>query len=300
MSNDPAYRDLVALWQRHDWRESLFAPGVAILQALLPDGSSASGAGRRRETALFRCLGETAEWQALQAAGATKQGGFASTRDGIAAHSLSETARCNAVLEAFERFAVTGWWLGRLGAHPVATDWLVQHGIADRIAEARRGAAQKRRTGLWQIDVAAGPAVMVCRSTSFRGQQPVLGYGCAPDPRRAAEKALREMLLMEVNLMELLAAGPTGGTGRLTAVRQRIESFARRCPSLLPLHGHVTPALPAPSALPDAAEGWFGTSLDLHDMPLTDAPASGQISVWLCRPAIPAPDLSDPDGSPFL
>ena len=250
MSNQTGYRELVALWQRHDWRESIFAPGIVILQALLPDGTTASGAGWRRETALGRCVGETAEWHALSKAAGTDRWGYAAGRDGIAAHLDPETARQTALVEAFERFAVIGWWLGRLPARSVARDWLAEKGISQRLAEARHGAAQKRRTGLWQIKTQtrtqAGPVVMVCRSISLRGQQPILGYGCDPEPRRAAEKALREMLLMELNLVELLAAGATGAADRLDPVRLRIESFARRCPALLPAMPQVTPGLGCP------------------------------------------------------
>lgn len=298
MPNAPDYRDLAALWQRHDWRESLFAPGIAILQALLPDGSTASGAGWQREAALYRCLGETAEWRALRDAGGVEQAGFNAGRDGIAAHPCPDAARRNATLEAFERLAVTGWWGGRWAARPVSAPWLEAQGIAERLDAARSGAAQKRRTGLWQIDLPSGPAVMVCRSTSFRGQQPILGYGCDLDPRQSADKALREMLLMELNLMELLAAGPAGGDDRLAPMRHRIEVHAMRCPALLPMQGALTPRAAPPDPAP--GESWFGTTLDLRALSPDVSCPDGQIAVWLCRPALPAPDLSGPDGSPFL
>lgn len=57
--------DLIACWQRYDWRQSMFAPGVVILQALTQEGFTASGLGSSRETAFARCLGETAELHAL-------------------------------------------------------------------------------------------------------------------------------------------------------------------------------------------------------------------------------------------
>lgn len=285
--------DLIGLWQRYDWRESLFAPSMAILQALLPDGSTASGAGRVRETALWRCLGETAEWQALRANGGA---GFSPHRDGLAAHPDSHAARTSAMLEAFERASVIGWWSGRLMARPMASDWLADQGIAHLLTTARRGAAQKRRSGLWHIATQTGPAVMVCRTTSFRGQEPVLGFGCDPSPQRAAEKALREALLMEVNLMELLAAQSTGGAGPLAPIRHRIESYARRCPALLPTAGQITPEQVCPPPTPQEAEVWFGTTVDLRDI----TPPGTPIAVWLCRPAIPDPALCSQDDSPFL
>jgi YcaO cyclodehydratase, ATP-ad Mg2+-binding len=300
MLNQSGYRDLVALWQRYDWRESIFAPGIFILQALLPDGTTASGAGRRRETALGRCVGETAEWHALSKAVGTDRWGYAAGRDGIAAHPDPEIARRTALLEAFERFAVVGWWLGRLPGRSLTKDWLAENGISQRLAEARHGAAQKRRTGLWQIKSQTGPVVMVCRSVSFRGQQPILGYGCDPEPRRAAEKAVSEMFLMELNLVELLAAGATGAASLFDPVRLRIESFARRCPALLPAQPQVTPDQNDTSTSPETAHGWFGARVDLQEITPIHAQSENPVFVWLCRPAIPAPDVSDPNASPFL
>ncbi len=288
--------DLAAIWQRYDWRDSIFAPGIAIIQALLPDGSTASGAGRVRETALGRCLGETAEWRALYLSGEDFNLTFSSWRDGIAAHPDSGMAREAALLEAYERFAVIGWWQGRLSASPVAASWLADCGISARLAVARTGAAQKRLSGMWLIPSQAAPFVMVCRSTSFGGQQPVLGYGCDTSACRAAEKALREMLLMEMNLMELLAAGSCGVPARLETVRHRIEGFARRCPSLLPATPPIVPDPEAVSLSSTVAEEWFGARVELRDI----TPRGDPVVVWLCRPAIPDPLLPEAMDSPFL
>lgn len=274
----------------------MFAPGIAIIQALLPDGSTASGAGRGRETALSRCLGETAEWRALDLAGEGLHPGFSAWSDGIAAHPDSDTARKAALLEACERSVVIGWWQGRLPANPVPAHWLEQHGIADELAASRIGAAQKRLTGMWLIRAARAPCVIVCRSTSLGGQQPILGYGCDPCAPRAAEKALREMLLMEMNLMELLAAGSLALPDRLDTVRRRIDVFARRGPSLLPA---APPVVPAPEAAPmslTVAERWFGARVDVRDI----TPPEDPVAVWLCRPSIPSPLLPETTDSPFL
>lgn len=288
--------DLTSLWRRYDWRDSIFAPGMAILQALLPDGSTASGAGRARETALGRCLGETAEWHALRTLGADRHLSFSPWRDGIAAHPDNRTAREAALLEAYERFAVIGWWQGRLPANPVCANWLEEQEISLRLAAARIGAAQKRRTDIWLLASHAAPSVMVCRSTSLLGQQPILGYGCDTSPRRAAEKALRELLLMEVNLMELMAARSSGTVAGLKVKQRRIESFSRRCPHLLPATSWIIPGPDDLQASIEAASEWFSASVNLHDITPTGSP----VAVWLSRPSINVPALDRQDGSPFL
>lgn len=288
--------DLAAIWQRYDWRDSMFAPGLAIIQALLPDGSTASGAGRGRETALGRCLGETAEWRALDVAGDGLHPGFSPWCDGIAAHPDGDTARKTALLEACERSVVIGWWQGRLPANPVAAHWLEQHGIAAELATSRIGAAQKRLTGMWMIRAAGAPCVIVCRSTSLGGQQPVLRYGCDLTAPEAAKKALREMLLMEMNLMELLAAGSATLSPRLNAIRHSIELFARRCPSLLPTTPPVVPDPEEVFLTSTVAEAWFGAKVELREI----TPRGDPVVVWLCRPEIPNPLLPDATDSPFL
>jgi hypothetical protein len=288
--------DLAAIWQRHDWRENIFAPGIAIIQALLPDGSTASGAGRGRETALGRCLGETAEWRALNLAVEDLSPGFSPWRDGIAAHPDSAAARKAAVLEACERAAVIRWWQGHLSASPVAAHWMEQHGLTAQLAAARIGAAQKRLTGLWLLQTQGAPCVIVCRSTSLGGQQPILGYGCDVSAPQAAEKALREMLLMEMNLMELLAAGSHALPTRLETLRHRLEVFARRGPAILP----ATPlVVPDPDAEPPSsmvAEWWSDAKFDCLDI----TPPGDPFAVWLCRPAFPNPLLPESTDSPFL
>lgn len=287
----PRASDPTASWQRYDWRESFFAPGFVILQALTRGGRTASGAGQSRDKAFDRCAGETAEILAL-AAFRAGGGVFEPWRDGLAAHPDPEPAREAAMDEACERRAVAEWWLGRRPARPVAADWIRQAGLAARLDRARDGAALRRRTDWWQIEGASGPRTMICRSMSPEGQDPVLGYGAHRDPVRAAEKALRELLLMELNLMELLAARSFGCEGALQPVRNRIRGYARRSALLFPEAAAIHPAPPGDAN----ASGCFDTPPACHEI----SPPEGPLSVWICRPDLPAPLFTDETGLPYL
>ncbi|MFT4015202.1 MAG: YcaO-like family protein [Paracoccus sp. (in: a-proteobacteria)] len=282
--------ELAASWRCFDWRENFLAPGLSILQALTGQGQTASGAGLSRAEAYDRCIGETAELLAL--ARMQAQGdNFEATRDGIAAHADPAEARASAICEAHERRAVAAWWLGHAPARPIAPHWLLHSGTAELLARARRGAALKRPTDFWLIEMGHGPHVVIARSMSLERQDPVLGYGVHRDPARAAEKALRELLLMELNLMELLAARAHGSDGAYQSVQDRIRDFARRGPQLFPDQPPVVPGPPVE-----------GRDLDWFDRPphLCDLLPGGEIEVWLCRPDTPPPRFSRETGLPYL
>ncbi|MTH34602.1 hypothetical protein GL279_08315 [Paracoccus limosus] len=281
-------QDLAACWRSFDWRENFLAPGLVILQALTPDGQTASGAGLNRDEAWHRCLGETAEILALRAHRDAGRA-FDPTRDGIAAH-VDTRAACDAALfEAHERRAIAGWWLGWLQADPVAPDWLHEAGILGSLDLARRGAALKRRTDWWLVRLADGPCTMICRSASIEGQEPVLGYGAHPDPAEAARKAMRELLLMELNLIELLAARSHGLGPALEPVGRRIRDYALRGSSLFAEGPAVTPR---PAARLGA--DWLAPAPRMQEL------ATAPISVWLCQPDLPAPRFTAETGSPYL
>lgn len=282
-------------WRRYDWRESFFAPNIVILQALVGD-RTASGDGRSREAAFRRCLGETAEILALAALPETERAGFDPMRDGIAAHVEAETARRSALLEAFERQAVARWWQGETPARPVEEVWLGETGLTGMVTMARLGAALKRRTGWWQIETAPDrPVVMICRSMSVERQDPVIGYGCAMDPVEAARKALRELYLMEMNLMELLAARRLD-LGHPHPAQERIATFARRSPGLLPQQHPVTPPLFIADPVDPAPEQWLDAEVGEADITPPDCP----MRVWLCRPDLPVPLFDATIGLPFM
>lgn len=282
-------QQLTESWQRHDWRESFFAPGLVILQALTHDGQTASGAGLTRDEAFDRCLGETAEIVALT--DHRRHGGrFDPWRDGLAAHPDPEQACAAARTESCERAAVAEWWLGRQPAAPVSETWIAQAGLASRLEAMRRGAALRRRTDWWQIHSACEPCVMVCRSVSTEGQDPILGFGCDDDPVIAAEKALRELLLMELNLMELLAARATGAQAGLAEVCDRIRGYALHAPRLFPAAAANLPAAPC------------GLVSGFYPRPACreiSAPRA-ELSVWLSQPEVPSPLFTEASGLPYL
>lgn len=287
---NPAMDELAASWRRYDWRENFLAPGFEILQALTADGRTASGAGLTRDEAYLRCIGETAEIAALAGLRAHGQE-FDPIRDGIAAHRHAEAAREAALAEAHERRIVAEWWLGRIAARPVAQGWLDRHGLSQMLSDIRQGAALKRRTDWWLIQPSSGPGAMICRSTSLGGQDPVLGYGVHPRARLAAEKALRELLLMELNLMELLAARSRGNEAAQQAVSDRIRGYARRMGQLF---------VPGPAVIPSDETGtadsaWFDPPARLFPVG-----RGGSVAVWICQPDLPMPVFSTVTGWPYL
>lgn len=289
--------DLLAYWTRYDWRESFFAPGIAILQALTLSGKTASGAGESRDSAFRKCLGETAEFHALAAL--ERQGQAIETGTaGLAAHVDAECAKMGAVLEASERAAVMAWWSGDLIAAALPQAWLEGAKLTEQLGQLRHGAALKRRTGWWRIETPTGqPHVMICRSMSPEGQDMVLGFGADGCPGAAARKALNEMLLMEMNLMELMAGRAAGLSEALQRLRERIVTYGRRCPDLLPQRetsADLDPGNPRISA--EEAMRWFGGKADLADI----TPPDGPINVWICRPNPSQYPYRNEYGSPFL
>ena len=289
--------DLVAGWARFDWRESFFAPGLAILQALTLHGETASGAGETREDALQRCLGETAEYAALRGAAALGiDPGFNSLRDGLAAHPDAALARQLAWCEMVERRAVAAWWLGQSTASRLADGWLADTGIAGRLARLRHGAALRRVSSFWLIARSREPFTMICASHSQEGQSGVLGYGTALTAVEAAEKAMREVLLMELNLMEQIAERHLDGESSGRPIMPRGAGFAHHLAQRLPFD--AVPVTPPPGDAPDFTPE---DSVEYRDL----TPDGGPLCVWLCRsgsavPRFPAPAFPAPAGSPFF
>lgn len=296
MPPKPPPVDLASHWQRHDWRESFLAPGLAILQALTRSGRTASGADASRDLALRRCLSETAEIAALDQPG--QRAAFDPRRDGIAAHPDPAVARHSADCEAFERRMATLWWRGEIKARALSPAWQARSGLQAALAQARAGAAVRRRTGWWQIGAGrAGPCVVVCVTSSQEGQDPIPGYGCDADPAVAAAKALREALLMELNLMEVMALRAMADPQARAAaapLAARLADLARHLPLILPDLAPQTGSAPVASQLLSGPADWFGLRLQRRDI----APPGAPLPVWLCRPETDPP--AAPAGGPFL
>ncbi len=272
-TNTKDANQLIAAWSRHDWREVLTAPKLCVLQALVTDGATASGAGDTRQEALECCLGETAELEAHAALRQAGQPPIATGQTGIAAHSDAVKAQRLAILEAHERAAVWAWWLGQGNARPVASAWLLRSGIYDWLEGLRNGAVLRRQTGVWLLDYPGAVTVAVGRAQGVAGQDPILGFGADTDPVRAVRKALRETLLMELNLGEVLAARSGHSDHDTRAIDDKIAAYTHRCPALLRAEGEIVPAAVQPDPGAGLAEG----------VTLRDITPAGQLrSVWCC------------------
>ena len=224
-------------WSRNDWRESLFAPQCVIIQALTKGGATASGVSDNREDALRKCVSETAEKLVLLAMrnaqpNAETEPVFDS-QDGIASHPVADQARANAFLEAHERATISKWWLGLLAAKKISYDWLTDYGFTNWLAKLRSGANIKRDTAVWLLDSDNDIAVVICKSQYANGQDPILGFGASYCAFKATNKAMLENLLMEINLIEVLAARSGYSDQDMSRVEAKIANYASRCPALL-------------------------------------------------------------------
>lgn len=199
-----AEHNLQNQWQRHDWQRSPFAPNLRIVQALV-QGKTASGAGFSRYDALTRCHGETAEILAMR---------DGESSEGLAAGPDMEFAAERALSERLERWALWKWWHGSLSAQPVLADQHIEH--------LRLKAAIPRETALWHLPEFPHIHVVIAQSRALDGTQPILGFGANVCPAQAAQKALIELGMMELNLLT-----PTAG---LQDYFERLERNVERLP----------------------------------------------------------------------
>jgi len=171
-------------WQKHDWQSNPFAPDLKIVQALV-DGKTASGAGFSRFDALSRCLGETAEIITLN---------DGESSEGMAAGPDFDFASTHALYERLERWALWEWWRGSLKAMPVNA-----HSLVSRL---RHHSTKNRETRLWYLAAFPHVRVVIAQSCTPTGTQPILGFGANNCTEKAAQSALIELGLMELNLFD--------------------------------------------------------------------------------------------------
>ncbi len=282
---------LIAHWSRHDWREVLTAPNLCVIQALTLDGATASGAGETREDALACCLGETAEIVALATLRDAGKAAIARAYSGVAAHSTNQKALRLAIFEAHERTAVWAWWLGQLAAQKVTADWLHKQGITQWLKRARRGSMLRRHTDVWLLDYPGPVTVAVGRSQGTVAQDPILGFGADSEPVQAVRKALRETLLMEINLGEVLASRSGYSVQETRLIEEKIANYAERCPTLLGDDSLIEPR-DSQTAVDQITE---------EGLMLQDITPAGQLRrVWRCHLPNSQNYGSGGENSPFM
>ena len=238
--NDSHETQLISKWDRQDWRASIFAPGVSIIQAITTSGRTASGLGYTREEALARCLSETADRLAvsdLQGQDARQNSDPTQEfdpLDGVSAHPDPALAHRHAYYETLERSVISRWWEGALEAHSIPDAWVQSLGLSTRIEQSRAMASVKRSTRFWRVDTDAPVHVVICMSCYPTGQDPILGFGASDRLGDAIDKAFRENLLMEINLMEVLATRSGHSRLDMSRVEAKIAMYVARCPERLP------------------------------------------------------------------
>ncbi|MDA7427129.1 YcaO-like family protein [Primorskyibacter aestuariivivens] len=251
--NNSHETQLISTWDRQDWRASIFAPGVSIIQAITKSGRTASGLDYTREGALARCLSETAERLAVSGLQGGEAGGMGDfdPLDGVSAHPDRAIAYRHAYFEARERSVVSRWWDGALEAQSIPETWVESLGIRTRIDQSRAMASVKRSTRFWRIDTDGPVHVVICMSSYSTGQDPILGFGTSDRLVDAMDKAFCENLLMEVNLMEVLATRSGHSRLDMSRVEAKIAMYVARCPERLPELDAPTPVLADTETVPD-------------------------------------------------
>ncbi|MBM1691604.1 YcaO-like family protein [Sulfitobacter geojensis] len=275
MKNDADLGFLISAWDRSDRRKSLFAPGVDIFQALTTSGATASGLGDTRNASTSRCISETAEILAKEAAQLT---GAAFTNFGFAAHSDTASAKHAAHLEAHERVQIWQWWQGQRHAKRIPAEWLQTHGFDTWLSTHRATASIKRQTGLWLLTPASGVLTVICKSKSQMDEDIILGFGAATCVFEAVSKALRENLLMELNLVEVMATRGGFTKGDTSWIERKIAQYAARCPAILRQEEASMPATPKKSFETQLAALETTPTSTLQELPM---PCPSR-SVWKC------------------
>lgn len=244
-------------WRRFDRRQQVYAPGFSVFQALTLDGQSASGGAETSNGAAQRLLGETAEIAFLADRQTLK---FDALCDGIAADPDTNTARLRALLEAFERKRVLQWWNGDINACPVCPLWLNETGVTGWLNSLRQGGVAIRTSSVWRLPTIAGESVMIAISRNESQQEPVVGYGTAPDPAEATCKALREMLLMEMRIVDLHAIrdGAAAPEGTAQKIQSDLRRMGAKCGKRLGTNLPEDSPAPSPGVSIEKIEDWLG------------------------------------------
>jgi len=284
--------NLNKIWTKPIWVESIYAPALSILQSRTHSGRTASGAGMTRDVAFEKCLSETAEILALEAASPDYLG----LTDGLAAHPEGDIAISTAKLEAMQRKIILSWWANNCQARKLPQNWLDSAKITELIARARAGATADRTTAFWHLQTALPCHCVIACSTNRMGQDVILGFGTARTAGDAAKLAATEVMLMELNLYSLMAARGGRTDTDTDRIADIIHAYARRIPALLP---KASADLSALYKIFEEGELNSTSALPPHTMTeLTPHPASRP--VWLCQ----INDMRMTDGSrldhPFM
>ncbi|MCA0869668.1 YcaO-like family protein [Seohaeicola saemankumensis] len=220
-----------------------YAPGVHVVAAQLrPHGDRVdprpvfvAGKGYCEADAMTRMLGEAAERDAvlkrlgdetrplMNARGRTigtvaasrvlQQG---SARDpgshGCSTHNQMHRAITTAVNELIERRAVMLWWHGGIGAARLPADLLAELRISSRLRDMRDGALEVRQTDLFRLEYPGPVHVIAARSRDLQGAQTAVAFAAGTDIALTADRALLELLSVEVETSDLAHARQTGQT----------------------------------------------------------------------------------------
>lgn len=269
MAGSNAHSIYMAQWRQRYWIRSIFAPGAQILQATTRSNFTASGIGNTRQEALNRCLGETVEGVA-SLRGSPSEG--PRDHDGIAAGRSSDDTRMRAYFEALERIEVSHWWAGNRQALQVPSEWLEQHGFMSWVGRMRSFASARRRTDVWCLTSDTERHVTICKTSSPTGQDPILGFGASHSVFDAVLHAIREAILMEVNLIAIFATRGGYAQGDVSPIEEKIAQYRHCAPELLASQKAVLPNK-APSTLAEPPASAHFSKSELRD----------GWCVWTCR-----------------
>ncbi|MCP4097944.1 MAG: YcaO-like family protein [Planctomycetaceae bacterium] len=144
---------------------------------------------------------------------------------GCAAGRTYDVAFENAVLELIERDAITRWWHEEQTARRISSEIIAQLGTAN-LVKTLRGNALGRSYALFDIRSTVDIPVIASISFDAHGRNFAGGYSAAMDIRLAMEKAVHEMIQMEMGLIIAKAKEQKYGAENLNQadLRQKLRA----------------------------------------------------------------------------
>ncbi|MEP2717122.1 YcaO-like family protein, partial [Pseudophaeobacter sp.] len=176
---------------------------------------------------------------------------------GCSAHNLMRQAILGATLELIERRAVVLWWQGKLPASRLPEDLLASLKVTSLLDAARAGAKECRDTTLFYLNYPGPVLVVAASSCDQEGSQIALAFAAGLELAATAQRAVLEVLSVEVETTDLAYARHSGAAVErqsrrgLVAARQRAFETSHR--DLLP-------------SKPDGSLGSFDPKISIADL----------------------------------
>lgn len=129
---------------------------------------------------------------------------------GCASHNVFEAAIINAIYELLERRAVGLWWSGERPPQRLDEDWPGFTEILTYTDRLRSGAFVSRRTSFFRLQQFGPVHTVLARSGALDGSQTAIAFAASGSLAKAAQRAFLELLSVELETADLMAAKLNG------------------------------------------------------------------------------------------